>query len=148
KTPEALHEELLAKGFEHQREPLAAGKDPATGQQLYKKMDGTRTTNPNDPDIVPHDIYTHPDGGMVRIKPEGDPGPGIRPEPHASKSVLFDSKKGTGFDNEAFKVTNDGNAVPKSPNKDAGMKQAPPGSSGNFENQGFKDTVMTQAHTN
>jgi hypothetical protein len=147
KSPEKLHEELMEKGFKHTREPLKAGQD-ATGNQLYKKSDGTRTTDANDPENVPHDIYTHPDGGMVRVKPEGDPGAGNRPEPHVSKSVLFDSKNGTGFENEAFKVTNSGQAVPKSPTKDAGMRQAPSGSKSKFENQGYKDTVMTRAHTN
>lgn len=145
-TPEQIHEKLTKEGFTHTREPLKAGKD-AQGNQLYKKRDGSKTTNPNDPDIVPHDIYVHPDGGMVRVKPEGDPGANIRSEPHASKSVLLDPNKGTGFENEGFKVTNDGQAVPKSPTKDAGMKQAPEQSSGDTENAGYKDNIMGSAHT-
>jgi hypothetical protein len=152
KSPEQIHRELLEQGFEHKREPLSAGKDPKTKEPLYKKRDGTTTTNPSDPDVVPHDIYVNPkDGGMVRVKPEGDPVvPGkdaYRPEPHVSKSVVYDPAKGTGFENEAFKVTDGGDAVPKTMSKDAGMKQAPKGSKSVEENRGYKDAVMQDAHT-
>lgn len=89
KSPEQLHHELTQKGFEHKRE-LLNGTD-ANGNPVK----------------TPHDIYTHRDGGMVRVKPEGYPGNKIRPEPHVSKSVLQDPNGGTGWNNEAFKVTNE-----------------------------------------
>jgi len=101
RSAEQIHTDLLQRGFRHQREPLAAGNTP-DGRPLYRRRDGSRTVDPTDPEIVPHDIYTHPDGGMVRVKPEGDPGSPHRPGPHASKSVLHDPNGGTGFENEAF----------------------------------------------
>jgi hypothetical protein len=99
KTADQMRQELLDKGFEHHPERLASG--------------------------VPHDIYTHRDGGMVRIKPEGDPASPHRSQPHVSKSVLYDPDKGTGYENEAFKVANEGQAVPKSPSSGAGMNENP-----------------------
>jgi hypothetical protein len=162
KKPEVLHKELQAAGFEYRREPLVAFESKGTkhyrlrqarweknGKPVREGTPGaeqvTTTKNKNDKDIVPHDIYLHPDGGLVRIKPEGDPN-GRRPRPQVSKSVVNDPKAGTAFDNEMFKVTNDGKAVPKLPSSDWGMKQAPRGSTGGNENAGYVDTVMTAAH--
>ena len=88
KKPEQLHNELQAAGFEYHREPLLAfeSKDGTKNYRLRQKrwevngkpvregtagaVEVTTTTNKNDKDVVPHDIYQHPDGGLVRIKPE------------------------------------------------------------------------------
>ena len=61
-----------------------------------------------------HDIYTHKDSGMMRVKPDGV-GRGFCTEPHVSKSVLYKDSNGTGKKDGAFKVSNKGYAVPKSP---------------------------------
>src|SRR5690606_7801654 len=71
KTPVQIDKELSDAGFTHNREPLAV---PTKDGPMYRRRDGTLTKDAADPDIVPHDIYLHPDGGMVRVKPEGDPG--------------------------------------------------------------------------
>jgi hypothetical protein len=61
-------------------------------------------------------IYTHPDGGMVRIKPDGEPGSLMRPQPHASKSLNWPiTSNGSNFDEELFKVDEAGNPRPKWP---------------------------------
>ncbi len=68
----------------------------------------------------------------------------MRPNPHVSKGVLQDRCKVIGRDNEIFKVTNDGNAIPKSPSSAQGTKQ---GSGGDIS-KGYKDGNMEDAHTN
>ena len=63
---------------------------------------------------IPMISYLCPDGGVVRVKPEGDPTSKFRPQPHASKSLRYpyDSKFET-FDDEIVKVDNFGNIIPK-----------------------------------
>jgi len=148
KTGEQIHDDLIDKGFKHKREPLSVDVDGKREFVLSKPdANGKMTTaDPKHPDIVPQDIYTHPDGGMVRVKPEGDPSSPFRPQAHASKSVLHDPKKGTGFDNEAFKVTNGGDPVPKSAFGPTGMKpKSAVGTQG--QHKGYRDQIMDEAHT-
>jgi len=63
---------------------------------------------------VPMTLFLCPDGGVIRVKPEGDPTSRFRPQPHASKSLRypFDAKFES-FDDEIVKVNNRGKAVPK-----------------------------------
>lgn len=121
KTPEELHEMLTSQGFQHKRETLSNGE--------------------------PMDFYLHPDGGMVRVKPEGDSANKFRSQPHVSKSVRLRLDEDTSFDNEAFKVTNDGVATPAAPSAEKGMRGAAPGSNSSAENNSFKDVPMEKAHT-
>lgn len=143
KSPEEIHEDLTGAGFQYHREPLFAARDPE-GNVLYRLRDGTTTPSSDDPEIVPHDIYTHDDGTMVRVKPEGDPG-GRRPVPHVSKSVV-DPPHQTGWDNEIFKITDDGDPVPKAPQKAYGAVSQPASSQGQDYNVGYADGVMGAAH--
>jgi hypothetical protein len=148
KSGEKLHEDLLDKGFKHKREPLTKEVDGTREYVLSQPgKDGKMTTSdPTDPNIVSQDLYTHPDGGMVRVKPEGDPSSPFRPQPHASKSVLHDPTKGTDLSNEAFKVTNNGEPVPKSPFGPTGMK--PKGDVGTAgEYKGYSNEIMDAGHT-
>lgn len=126
-NPAGLHTQLLANGFRHQRVPLAAGVSAsAGGALLYRTRNGGTTSDPADPNIVPHDIYTHDDGGIVRVKPEGDPGSEVRKQPHAVKAVLFTPHQNNLVTDEAFKVTNSGQAVPSMPSPAAGMRKTRP----------------------
>ena len=132
RRPEELHSDLIKRGFSHERHPLFAGRTPEK-QDTYWRRDGSKTQDPSEPNLVPHDIYVHPDGGLVRVKPEGVPNPtgkSPRPQPHVTKSVLLDltvlKKKGvmtldTDFRNEAFKVTADNRPIPKTPAKYGGL---------------------------
>ena len=98
----------------------------------YWLKDGGITEDINDPNLVLMDIYVHRDGSMIRIKSFGVPdASGVlepRRMPHASKSVLKNLCKGknctqdTSFNNEAFKVTDEGFPVPKSSSPQAGLK--------------------------
>lgn len=64
---------------------------------------------------IPLWIYLCPDGGVVRVKPLGNPANPYRPQPNATKGLRypFDSKF-IGFADETIKVDNQGNAIPKS----------------------------------
>lgn len=64
---------------------------------------------------IPMWAFLCPDGGVVRVKPDGDPSSSYRPEPHAIKSLRypFDSSF-TSFADEIVKVDEQGNAIPKS----------------------------------
>jgi len=156
KTPEEIHDELIANGFEHERKGIIAF--PRSDPDEYKTYDPStgqfgRSADPNDPNLVPQDFYTHDDGGMVRVKPEGDPGNGQRPQPQVSKSVLDPPDdtgwpSGPGGSGEQFKVTNDGDPVPRAPKGPGGMSQGPGDSSGSDENSGWGDGAMDSGHTN
>ena len=76
------------------------------------------------------DIYAHPDGGLVRVKPEGIPSSKYpHAVPQATKSVVYNltsKEEGKTFDtrypNEAFKVTDDGTPLPKGLSPKTGMR--------------------------
>lgn len=130
----SLHHILLQKGFSHHRIVL---NHNINNKMLYLKRNGRFTSNPKENDAVPHDIYVHPDGGMIRIKPEGIPTthPTIkRHYPQAVKCVLFDAtlhchnqicEYDTSYKNEAFKVTDKNIPVPKSTAKEEGFNWQP-----------------------
>lgn len=100
-------ETLKAKGFTVEQGHIT---DVRTGKPAV---------HPETGEAIPMEIWTHPDGGMVRIKPEGDPTSKFRPQAHLSKSVKYPpDASGHDFNNEAFKVDAEGRALPKWP-KDA-----------------------------
>ncbi|MEB3197682.1 MAG: hypothetical protein VKP62_10810 [Candidatus Sericytochromatia bacterium] len=102
KAAAEIREELQRRGFLRE---LGVIKDVRTGQAVL---------NPKTGRPVPMEVWTHRDGGMVRIKPEGDPTSRHRPAPHLSVSVLYPpGSSGHDFNNEAFKVDFAGNPLPK-----------------------------------
>jgi hypothetical protein len=132
KSPREIDAALRDAGFSHRREGLPT------------------TLHSGAVIEVPHDIYVHPDGGMVRVKPQGVPENKFRPQPHVSKSVLFDAapKDGgwpdTRFENEAFKVANDGTPLPSATKSSYGFKSR----GGQLEKVVYNDYLMDRAHTN
>ena len=68
--------------------------------------------------VVPIRIYTHADGGTVRVKPEGDPTSRFITQPHLVKSLRwpFDAP-GDGFEHEGLKVSNNGAPLPRLPSE-------------------------------
>ena len=64
---------------------------------------------------VPMWAFLCPDGGVVRVKPVGDPASGYRPQPHASKGLRYPyDSKFEGFADEIVKIDDRGAAIPKS----------------------------------
>ncbi|MEW6277566.1 MAG: hypothetical protein AB1758_03005 [Candidatus Eremiobacterota bacterium] len=151
KPEHVLHRELLERGFQHTRAPLGVftSQDPGP---TYLCSDGSLTHDSHNPSIVPQDIYVHPDGGMVRVKPAGAPGNPQRPMPHLSKSVLlkplsgstFTLADGLDFHNEAFKLTPDGYAVPTFPTLQYGFRR--PRGMSDEELLGYSDYLMSMSH--
>ena len=103
KTAAEIDSLLLAKGFEKHEDWI---RDPKTQKPVRDAQGGA----------LPMTIYVHADGGMVRVKPKGDSTSKFRPQPHAVKAVRFPCDADyENFNYEAFKVDNNGNAVPKAP---------------------------------
>lgn len=102
RTAAEVRQELTRRGFISE---MGVITDVRTGKPVV---------NPKTGKPVPMEIWTHRDGGMVRIKPDGDPTSRHRPAPHLSVSVLYPpGASGHDFNNEAFKVDFAGNALPK-----------------------------------
>jgi hypothetical protein len=102
KTAEQVRQELTRRGFQCE---MGVIKDVRTGKPVINPKTGKQ---------VPMEIWSHADGGMVRIKPEGDPTNMHRPQPHLSMSVKYPpSADGHDFNDEAFKVDHCGHALPK-----------------------------------
>lgn len=124
-TKDRLHKQLLNLGFVWTEVPLTAGK------KRYWTVTGDKTKDKNAKNLVMMQIYVHQDGSMVRIKSLGIPDKsGKYPQrlPQILLGVLLDisprspNDYDTSYDNEAFKVTAEGNPVPKSPSPKFGIK--------------------------
>lgn len=158
KTAKDLHIDLVKEGFTWKDVPLKAGK----GHQ-YWKINGDKTKDEQDSNIVKMRIYTHRDGAMVRIKSCGIPdkmGKTPRRSPHVIMAILksFDSaacgKESCNYDtsyaNEAFKVTQEGDPGPKDPSRKHGLRY-PLGNNtphARMLNRVAKNAYMDLVHTN
>lgn len=101
-TADQVREQLSRRGFVRE---MGVIKDVRTGKPVINPKTGLP---------VPMEVWTHQDGGLVRLKPEGDPTSRHRPAPHLSVSVLYPpGASGHDFNNEAFKVDFAGNPLPK-----------------------------------
>lgn len=127
--------DLLKKhGFRHSRIPL---KTHPNDRRYRLKTGGTTTATPNAEEMLPMDIFDHPDGSLIRIKAWGIPdetGASFQPNPHVTKSIVwdasdecwlgfFDCHLNTSWANEAFKLTDDGEPMPKSISPTDGFRQ-------------------------
>lgn len=132
KTAKDLHFDLIKEGFTWKEIPLLVDQG---AEKKYWKLNGEQTFDEKDPQVVKMHIYTHPDGGMVRIKASGVPDKMAKYSkrcPHVVIAVLknFDSAQcqgnschyDTSYDNEAFKVTCEGMAGPKASSSKYGFK--------------------------
>lgn len=93
----------------------------------YLTKNANETDDENNPDIVYQDVCIKiSQKCLVRIKKDGFPG-SIRKNPHYTKAVLLNfSEEMTPYElyqNEAFKITDNGKPVPKSPSKKDGMAE-------------------------
>lgn len=158
KTANALHIDLIKQGFTWEDVPLQTGK-----RRKYWKINGDKTEDEKDPQVVKMRIYTHQDGAIVRIKAGGIPdkkGKYPRRSPHMVMAVLknFDPAKctkescnyDTSYDNEAFKVTREGDPGPKGPLRKHGMRYPFINKTPHAKklNQAVENTYMDLVHTN
>lgn len=151
-----IHMLLIKEGFRHQRVPLLVGSGETN--RYWLKSGETQVGPPTRETMLAMDIYDAPDGSVVRVKAWGIPdksGKTPRTFPHLSKSVVFDKSEEcelfffnchlkVTWENEAFKVSDNGEPIPKSPNPRDGMK-IPQGLS-TADTKRWIDEVMDQAH--
>lgn len=109
---------LQEKGYHCKASPLYFLPNGEDKRFLTKS--GESTLDPNSKNLVYQEIWLH-GHCSVRIKAEGFPG-NRRPYPHANKAIIINPREYS-YDNEAFKITNDGMVVPKGPGGDVGMKK-------------------------
>lgn len=134
RTAEEIHKDLLSRDFVYFTKPLAVS---GMSEKEFWRLDGTKTTDPRDKNVVLQYIYVHQDGSLIRVKAAGIPdqeGSHPRREPHAIKAVLlkFNPQKfvkdkpyyDTSFRNEAFKVNRYDMPSPKMPQNEAGFTLA------------------------
>ena len=159
KTAQEIHKELLSLGFFWTKVPLRA----SFKKQTYWLTDGKTTKDPNHKNVVFTHFYTHIDGSLVRVKVAGVPdlrGKHPRRSPHATKAALLNTDPNlceksnclydTTYQNEAFKVTNENQPVPKAPSAKYGLKlpQNPESALNKQKARIIKNAVMNLAHTN
>ena len=159
KTASQIDKELRTDpDWFHKSRPMTAGTNER-GRTIYATKGGGTTLNPRSPRVLKQEFYQNVDGGQIKVKPDGSPG---GKGPDVSKSVVFDApaltksgrlkKMDTSKDNEAFKVTEDGAAVPKDTRSSSGMERSAPGNNlqgeeKKAENYGWRTEIMDQGHT-
>ncbi|MDD9950113.1 MAG: hypothetical protein OXT67_00980 [Zetaproteobacteria bacterium] len=154
-TPPQVHKHLVDLGFRHHRTALKVHpKQP----DYWLKNGETSAHLPTKEQQVPMDIYDHPDGSVIRMKAWGIPdrsGKTLRPQPHLNKTVMFNSEPectwglfnchlNTSWENEAFKVSDEGTPLPKSPASQSGMNY--PRSLAPQQQETWIHFVMSAAH--
>ncbi len=108
---------------EYKMDGKTADQIDAEMKQLKCKKQVTEIQDPktHEPILVqgkssPLWSYLCPDGGFVRIKPKGDPSSKFLPQPHGSKGMRYPyNSEFKTFDDEAFKINEDGKPSPKWP---------------------------------
>lgn len=105
--------------------PLAV--NPKISPLNYLKVNNTTTDNPLEVGVAHQEIcqdHTQPEC-VIRIKRDGFP-LNRRSNPHSTKAVLLDAHGDPGsYDNEAFKIGMDGQAIPKGPSQKFGLRKCP-----------------------
>jgi|ERR1700722_128184 hypothetical protein len=138
RSPGEVGAELLEKGFVRKKTKLLAERG-RRGEQQWRLRTGDPTADPDAPTIVPVELYVHPDGGIVRLYPFGDPLVPVAEDPQtpwatvgiliepaafgvnpstAERTVDGDLSPG----NEACHVTEGGCPVPRSARLAHGLK--------------------------
>jgi hypothetical protein len=93
----------------------------------YLKVDNTITDNPHEIGVAHQEICQDQAQSecVIRIKRDGFP-LNRRSNPHSTKAVLLDANGDPGsYDNEAFKISVDGQAIPKGPSQKFGLRKCP-----------------------
>ena len=122
------HRLLVERGFRPRVERLFAGRG-GRGEALFHLRDGGTTVDPTTPECIVVLAYAHTDGSLVRVYPEGDPTGRRAPAgvPSATKAVCMFPPRAwvdedgtphfsadTAPSNEAFRVTESGEPMPRS----------------------------------
>lgn len=143
-TYKDLSLQLKNMGFQCVIRPLSV--NPHNLSLGYLKTDNSTTLNPHEKGVARQEIcyeLAHPQC-VIRLKLDGFPRH-KKSEPHSSKVVLIDEQEDPGkYENEAFKIGFQGQAIPKGPNQKFGFKKCPYHEKQVCEQ--WVDEIMTQAH--
>ncbi|MGV8949178.1 MAG: hypothetical protein ACOH2E_07455 [Candidatus Paracaedibacter sp.] len=144
-TYQQMKRYLKEGGFKCIVRPLSV--NPDVQPLSYLKVDNTITPNAEEEGVTHQEIcwdILQP-ACVIRIKKEGFP-LNRRSAPHSSKAVLIAEKGDPGnYAHEAFKVTAQGQALPKGPLGKFGLKKCPYDNDQKFCEQ-WVDAVMAEAH--
>lgn len=120
KLSNGLHYGDTVRQYELRNKTLAEVRKDMKKMKCAFKEDVIRDPGSNQPKLyrqhtIPIWIFLCADGGVVRVKPKGDPTNQFRPQIHGSKSLRypFDAKF-ENFSDEVVKIDPEGNAIPKS----------------------------------
>lgn len=134
KCPEDIDKDMLQMKCQRKDDVL---KNPKTNQPLIAPNQNT----------IPMISYLCPDGGIIRLKPQGDPTSQYKPQPLVSKGLRYPfNSKFENFDDEIIKIDNFGNAIPKW-TKDLNPKLGEPTEQTQFS-QGWADDAHTDLKLN
>lgn len=101
KCPTDIEQEMVQLGCQRKEDVL---KDPKTNKPLMTHQLQT----------IPMVAFICPDGGVVRLKPQGDPMNKYRAQPSVSKVLRYPfNSKFENFTDEVAKIDNFGNIIPK-----------------------------------
>ena len=148
-THEQISNELKNMGYICVSRPLSV--NPKAPIKKYLKVDKTTTENPEEPGVAYQEVcYDAAQRDcVIRIKRDGFP-LNKRSSPHSSKVVLLDAEEDpASYDNEAFKIGAEGQAIPKGPHK-FGLKKCPYKTSQSQNSmklcEEWVDLIMEQTH--
>lgn len=148
-TRKLTHKQILIQlkefGYKCIVRPLAV--NPAVLSLSYLKVDKTTTQNPQEPGVAHQEICQDPTqpACVIRIKKDGFP-LNRRSNPHSTKAVLMDPQGDAGdYYNEAFKIGADGQALPKGPKGEFGLRKCPYHKDKELCEQ-WVDLIMEEAH--
>lgn len=123
-TPTDVHGRLVNAGFRGRRVPMLGPRGRAERQLVTSA--GALTADVTHAERLFEHVYLHPDGGVVRMFPDGAPCDGLAlRQPCARKSVLVREPERAamvGLEVEAFAVSKDGRPLPKSPCAEHGLR--------------------------
>ncbi len=130
KTKDDLVNILLTEGFEK--------KNPDGVMKILSKSKDRELQDPGE-------IYQHPDGSVVKIRDYSDKRK-FRPQAYVLKYAVRNPEGPPTWQNEIFKISIEGNPIPKAPKSEYGMKMKAPESSGPEEDQGWMNLIMEEAY--
>jgi hypothetical protein len=136
---------LLQQGFTCIVRPIMDNKKTIPPQ--YLKIGDKLTNNPYEQGVAYQEIcqqMTQPEC-VIRIKRDGFP-LNRRSNPHSTKAVLIDTEGDPGsYENEAFKIGWEGQALPKGPSRKFGLRKCPYGKNKDRCGQ-WVDAIMEETH--
>lgn len=119
--PNGLRYGTIAQTYHLKHKTVTAIDTEMTSLHCQKKIDLIKNPKTNEPIVyqdktLPLWSYLCPEGSVIRIKPLGDPTSKFRPQPHGNKALRFPYHAPfESFNDEVAKVSEKGEALPKSP---------------------------------